>query len=406
MSFTSARRDLLLVVTAKSVSWLGDEVALVALTLLLQASGRGAIAIAELLIANALPMVLLSGVVGRIVDRFDNRALLIGSSLTQAALCTLLAFASAPTAVLVLVALLGAGQAVNSATWTALLPAIVGPDNVAKAVGKSQVGTTLAGIASPALGGVLTGLYGSRVPLLIDAATFLAVLAAAVFMHTRREVSRPAAGVKQHGGLAIVRRDALLRPLFVLLALFVLIGCMVNVADVFLVRETLGASTTWYGVSGAAFAAGALTGAVLSSRLVGTRRLALGFVGSAVALAVGLCAIGLAPAVAWLLPFGFATGAANGVLNVTLSSLLIRRTLAAERGRVAALLNGTASGTQLVAFAVGGALLSTLDPRTMFVLAGSVALLAPVLIGRRVVRAAADEGQAESVGMTPTAIAA
>jgi predicted MFS family arabinose efflux permease len=273
-------------------------------------------------------------------------------------------------------------------------------------VGKSQAGVTLAGIVSPALGGVLTGLYGSRVPLLIDAATFLAVLAAAVLMHTRREVSRPAPGVKQHGGLAIVRRDGLLRPLFVLLALFVLIGCMVNVADVFLVRETLGASTTWYGISGAAFAAGALTGALLSSRLVGTRRLALSFVGSAVVLALGLCAIGLAPAVAWLLPFGFVTGAANGVLNVTLSSLLIRRTLAAERGRVAALLNGTASGTQLVAFAVGGALLSTLNPRTMFVLAGSVALLAPVLIGRRVVRAAVDEHQADSVDMTPTAIAA
>jgi MFS family permease len=406
MSFTSARRDLSLVVTAKSVSWLGDEVAMIALTLLLQASGRGAAAIAELLIANALPMVLLSGVVGRVVDRFDNRALLIGSSLAQAALCTVLAFVSAPAVVLVLVALLGAGQSVNSATWTALLPAIVGPEHVAKAIGRSQVGTTLAGIVAPALGGVLTGLYGSRVPLLVDAATFLGVLAAAVLMHTRREISRPARGVKQHGGLAIVRKDGLLRPLFVLLALFVLIGSMVNVADVFLVRATLGASTTWYGIVGAAFAAGALTGAVLSSRLAGTRSLALGFVGAAITLAVGLCAIGLAPAVAWLLPFGFVTGAGNGVLNVTLSSLVIRRTRAAERGRVGALLNGTASGTQLLAYAAGGVLLSVLDARLVFVLAGSVALLAPALFGRRVVRAAADEDQAESADMTPTALAA
>ena len=44
MSFTS--RDLRLVVSAKSVSWFGDEVAMVALTLQLQSSGRGAMAVA------------------------------------------------------------------------------------------------------------------------------------------------------------------------------------------------------------------------------------------------------------------------------------------------------------------------------------------------------------------------
>ncbi len=182
----------------------------------------------------------------------------------------------------------------------------------------SQIGTTLAGIVAPALGGLLTGLYGARVPLLIDAASFLAVFAAAVLIHARREVSAPASGAKRHGGLAIVRRDGLLRPLFVLLALFALIGSMVNVVEVFLVRETLHASTTWYGISGAAFGIGALTGAVLSSRLSGTSTLARGLVASMVGLSVGLCAIGEAPSVVWVLPAAFITGAANGVLNVTL----------------------------------------------------------------------------------------
>jgi hypothetical protein len=86
MSFTSARRDVRLVAAAKSVSWLGDEVALVALTLRLQTDGRGAGAVAALLIANLVPIVLLSGVVGQLVDRYDNRALLVASSLAQAAI--------------------------------------------------------------------------------------------------------------------------------------------------------------------------------------------------------------------------------------------------------------------------------------------------------------------------------
>ena len=128
MSFTT--RDLHLVVGAKSVSWFGDEVAMVALTLQLQSSGRAAMAVAGLLIANALPIVLLSGVVGRMVDRYDNRRLLLGSSAAQAALCVILAFVSSPAAVLVLVALLGAGQCVNSATWSALLPTIIDAEDV------------------------------------------------------------------------------------------------------------------------------------------------------------------------------------------------------------------------------------------------------------------------------------
>jgi MFS family permease len=388
MSFITARRDVWLVVGAKSVSWLGDEVALVALVLRLQSDGRGAGAVAALLIANLLPILLLSGVVGRVVDRYDNRRLLVASSLAQAAVCSVLAVTSSPPAVLGLMALLGAGQAVNGATWQALLPAMVGRSELPRAVGLTQAGNTVAGILAPALGGLLTGLYGARVPLFVDAASFAVVCGAALAIRTRRVVAARGAGERRHGGLTIVRRDVLLRPLFVLLALFVLIGSMVNVVEVFLVRETLHASTTWYGVAGAAFSFGALTGAVLSSRLSGPVTLARGFVWSAVVLAVGLAAAGQVPSVQWLLPVAFVAGAGNGVLNVMLSSLVMGRARDAERGRVGALLSGVASGTQLVAFAAGGVLAGYFSPRTVFALAGGVGLAAPVLLGRRLVRAA------------------
>lgn len=404
MSFTSRqRRDLTLVVTAKAVSWLGDEVAMISLTLVLQASGRGALAVAELLIANAVPMVALAAPVGRAVDRIDNRVLLAFSTGAQAAVCLVLAFASSVPLVLVLVALLGAGQSVTAAGWTALTPSIVDPENLAKAVGRSQAGVTLAGIAAPALGGLLAGRFGTRVPLLLDAATFVVMLLAALLLRTRRRVGRPAAGVKQRGGLAIVRSDAVLGPLIVLVGLFVLLGCMVNVGDVFLVREALGASTTWYGITGAAYAAGVLAGALLGGRLRPGRQ-ARGFVASATVLALGLCAMGAVPSVGWLVPIGLVTGAANGVLNVALSAMVMGRAREAERGRVGAVLNGVASGTQLIAFAAGGALTGQLGPRAVFVLAGSLGVLAPLLLGRRLLRAADRDG-ADSAGMTPTPVA-
>src|SRR6266540_2226770 len=129
MSFTSTslrrNRDLWIAVVARAVSLLGDEAALVALTLRLHDGGSGAWWIAVLFVAGMAPLVLL-----------------------------------APIAVL------GAGQAVNGATWQALLPSIVGADQLPAAIGMSQAVRTAAGIAAPAVGGALTGLYGARVPLL------------------------------------------------------------------------------------------------------------------------------------------------------------------------------------------------------------------------------------------------
>jgi MFS family permease len=388
MSFRSPRRDVSWVVLAKSVSWLGDMFAEVALVLRLQSHGHGAGAVAALFIANALPIVLLSGVVGRIVDRFDNRRLLIGSSLAQAAVCVVVASVTSTPAVLGLVALLGAGQAVNAACWQALLATIAEGDALPRAIGRAQAGTTMAGIVAPALSGLLVGLYGARVPLLLDAVAYVLVTAVAMMITTKRSVVPVAEGETRRGGLAIVRTDGLLRPLFILLGLFVLLGSMVNVVEVFLIRETLGASTTWYGVAGASLSGGALAGALLGGRLRGLTTLARGFVASAVLLAVGIVAIGVAPTVGWVLPGAALVGLMNGVLNVTVASLAMSRTRAAERGRVGALLTGVASGTQILAFAAGGALASVFAPREIFVAAGVLGALVPLALGRGLLRSA------------------
>jgi MFS family permease len=388
MSFRSARRDVSLVVVAKSVSWLGDLVAEVALVLRLQSHGYGASAVAALLIANALPIVLLSGVVGRIVDRVDNQRLLVLSSLGQVAVCSVLAFTTAAPAVLGLVALLGAGQSVNNSCWQALLATVAEGDALTGAIGRAQAGQTIAAIAAPALSGLLVGQFGARVPLLVDAGAYAFVTGVALLIATRRVVHAAAPGTKPRGGLAIVRSDAFLRSLFVLLAVFVLLGCMVNVVEVFLVRETLHASTTWYGIAGAVFAIGMLIGALAAGRLRGTPTLARGFVAACLVLSLGLVAVGAAPTVEWMLPGITVVGFMNGVLNVALGSLVMGRTAADERGRVGAMLTGVASGTQILAFAAGGALASALEPRTIFIGAGALGVLVPLLLGPGLVRRA------------------
>lgn len=391
MSFTSRQRDLAVVITAKAVSLLGDELATVALLLRLQPRGAGAVA--AVLIANLAPIVLLAPVVGRAVDRYDNRRLLVGSSVAQALVCAVLAFTSAPTAALPLVALLGAGQAVNGATWQALLPALAGPGGIARVTGLAQATTTVAGIAAPALGGLLVGSYGPRVPLLIDAASFLAITVAGLALRAGRVGTAPDDGAR-HGGLAIVRRDPLLRSMLTALGLFVALGSLVNVADVFLIRETLHAGTTWYGLFGAAWMTGLLGGSLLAGRIAGLSGHARAFVFVTAALGIVLAGISLVPDVAWLLAVAVVGGVLNGVLSVNATTLVMSVTAPAERGRVGALLGAVVSGAQLGAYAAGGLLAGWLTPREIFLVAGVLGVLAPLLLGPGVLRQAARRSEA------------
>ena len=250
--------------------------------------------IALLLVAAMLPIVILAPVAGRPADRCDSRLLLVSASLAQAAACAVLVFTTAPVAVLALVAALAAGQAFTGTTWQALLPAISGPENLTRAVGLSQAATTVAGIAAPALAGVLTGAFGARIPLLIDTATFLAITVAALLVSTRRGTAQPSDSA-QSGGFALIWRDPLLRVLVLMLAVFITLGAMVNVVEVFLVRSTFGASATWYGVLGAVWAWGCSRERCVAGRLP-QRRLAFGAVIGTVGLSVGLLGYAAAPA--------------------------------------------------------------------------------------------------------------
>ncbi|MGH8980252.1 MAG: MFS transporter, partial [Acidimicrobiales bacterium] len=81
------RKDLLITLAGRMVSTFGDAVALVALTLRLQADGAAPYEVALLLAAGIIPLLFLSRPVGRLVDSHDSRHLLVGAGLLEVA-CT------------------------------------------------------------------------------------------------------------------------------------------------------------------------------------------------------------------------------------------------------------------------------------------------------------------------------
>ncbi|HKT04114.1 MAG TPA: MFS transporter, partial [Rugosimonospora sp.] len=219
MSFTSSRwADMYLATAARAVSTCGDLAAVVALTLALQARGAGGLAVAAVLLGGAVPIAVLAPFTGRVVDRLDSRLLLCLTALVQAAVCARLAYATTTAETVALVTLLGAGLAITQPTLAALLPSMVTRDDLPRATALGQTANTIGMLAAPALGGLLVGHFGVRVPLLLDAASYLALVAAGLAIRTRRRGTRDVAGEQPVARSApwSLRRDPLLSPQVVL----------------------------------------------------------------------------------------------------------------------------------------------------------------------------------------------
>jgi MFS family permease len=383
-------RDFVTALAGRSASQFGDELALVALTLRLQASGAHPYQVALLLAAGLLPFVLLARVAGRVADSADSRRVLVCATVAQAGCCIPLIFTGNAVVITVLVALLGAGAAFAQATWQALIPRVVGEDNIAAATSAQQSVFTIATITAPAAAGLLSGAFGTGLPLTIDAVTFGVLTVATMAVRTRRAGIPRAAAKRERGGWAVLRADRILAPLVAGLAAFVLLAMMVNVVTVFLVRQTLAAGAGWYGLLEATWMVGVVAGSLAAGRIPTDARRAQAVVAGAALMSLIFAGYGLAPAVAVLVPLSIIGGVGNGLVNVCVATLVMTRTAERARGRVSAALGGVANGAGVISLALGGGLAVVLDPRQVFLLA---AVLGGIVTVVTAVRVSADPGR-------------
>ncbi|MEU7575037.1 MFS transporter [Micromonospora sp. NPDC049240] len=398
MSFTTGASrwpDVWLAATARGVSSCGDFLAATALTLALQSAGAGGLAVSGLLLAATLPLVALAPLTGRLADRVDSRTLLIVAGLAQSAICAALAYATTPALVLALVALLATGLAVTQPVLAALVPVMVRAEDLPRAGALNQTAGTLGALAGPALAGLLVGQFGTRVPLLVDAVSYLALVVAALLIRTRRGGrATAAAGVAVATPAWRLRRDPMLLVMVGSVAAVVGAVGAINVIEVFFIRETLNSSTTVYGLVTGAWTAGIVLGAWLFARFA--RRLADdgALLGAGLVLLGGCCLAVLVSAAvpsAWLLvPIWLVGGTANGGDNVFNNLLLARRVPEAARGRAFAVFGAAVQGAAMGGYLVGGLLLAVADPRPLVVGCGVVGLLVVAALAgpvRRAVRA-------------------
>lgn len=368
------------------VSVAGDSAALVALLLELHTVAVGWVS--AVLAAELVPFVVLAGVSGRLVDRVDNRRLLVLALLGQALVVAPLAVVRTPWAIVALVLALAAVSTVVRPAVSAMVPVLAGEERATTGYAWVATGNGVGWIVGPALGGLLTAAFGVATALLADAGSFL-VLAAACAALSRTRGRRPsgeAEAAAPRRGMAILRRDLVLRWSVVVTAVVVMCAVIDNVAAPFRFVDELGSSSAEYGGYLALWGVGVLAGAQAGRRLRAAslpRVLALGNL----CCGLGILGIGLAPGLAVAFVASAFGGIGNGLENVALSALVAGRVVPEERGRVFAAVAAVVQAGTGVGTVTGAPVVAVLGAGSAMAAAGAtaaaVALLALAVLSRR-----------------------
>src|SRR3954453_19726264 len=364
-------RDRRALIAAIGLSSFGDELAIVALALRVEdLTGSGGM-VALLFIVSALPHVLFAPVAGWLTDRRETVQTLRWCSLAQAVVATGLAFAVGLPLVFVLAFVLGALASVTGPSVFALVPLLDEDGDTSDTNSTIEIAKYAGWISGPLVAGLVAHQSGTAAPLLIDALTFLVLAIGTLGMSIRRlpASGEAAAGDGARAGFAYVVNDRLLLLVFIAMAGIVLFAATDNVAEVFFASDTLNQPAIGYGVLASTWMAGMVIGALLARR-ADTSRAPIWIFGGAIvgggALVLGAASASLIPAAALFV----VAGVGNGVENVAARTLVHGRVPSALHGRVFAAYMGLLSGTQIIATALGGALVIGVGGQQALVVGG------------------------------------
>ena len=167
----SAAFNALLV--ARSLSWVGDGIANVALVIYVQRVEGSGSAVGLLLLMTMLPSCL-APFTGVVVDRFDRRRVLVAGEAVQAVLALVIVIwlpGLAP--LLVLIFLKSVAATVGDIAGRSAIPSVVDDEGLVAANAWFGGARQAADVIGPLLGGVLVAVASVRTALGVDVATFV-----------------------------------------------------------------------------------------------------------------------------------------------------------------------------------------------------------------------------------------
>jgi hypothetical protein len=360
----------------------GDQLARVALTVLVYAHTGSALLAAVAYAASIAPQFLGGLLLSGLADRWPRRGVMIVCDLARVPLAALMAVPGMPTGALIglLCAVTALGAPFGSAR-AAIIPDVLG-DAFPLGTAVSMTTYQAAQVAGFLAGGAVVGIFGARAALCVDAGTFLAsaVILARGVRSRPPPVPAPAEAVNGEGLLAAVRLTLGERAVRVPMLLGWL-SAAYNVPEAIavpLARATGGGSVAASALM-AAPALGAAVGVVALTRLAGpaTRQRVTA------PLAFGACAIltaaALRPGMAGFLFILLASGLCDSY-QVGANAAFVAAVPDARRGQAFGLAIGGMQLGQGAVMILAGAVASHAGPWLVISAAGAVGAAASLLI--------------------------
>ncbi|HEX4060221.1 MAG TPA: MFS transporter [Streptosporangiaceae bacterium] len=402
----------------------GDQLALVALTVLVYSRTHSPLATAAAYTVGFLPWLIGGPALAGLADRIPRRTVMIGCDLASMVLVAVMAVPAVPLwALIVLLFAVTLFGSPYRAARSAMLPDILTGDRYVLGTAAMQTTNRSGRLIGFAAGGAVVGLIGARPAMGIDAATFIAsalllragVRARALPIGPERHPTagrRPGGKDQPGGGLGHGRRrlgrsrGSGLRLVFgdPTLRALVLLGWLV---PFYAVPEAMAVPYAAHFHGGAAVAGlilgagpcGSLIGTILFGRLVDPPA-RLAWMGP---LAVSCCAVLALCATGPPLGLALVIIAAAGVLSayqLATNAAFVAAVPAHRRGQAFGVANGGINVGQGVWFALAGLAAETIGPARVIAVsgvAGAAVALALALTWQRRRRAATDQlGSASS----------
>lgn len=357
------------------VSSIGDWLYLVAILILVYQVTEDPVVLGLVGAARVLPYIFLSVPAGIVADRFDRRLVLLSTDVARGILMLVIAavvFVDGPIWLVIALAIGGTcfatffGPAIG-----AYLPNLVedeeqlGPANSAWSTLDN-----LAFMVGPAVAGILIATGGLVIAFLLNAASFavIAVVLWGLPRNVPKEASASAAAPTDGATPteaapvepgAPLRAPAILVPILGLSLIEVIgaaVGGGLSVLTVVIATTDLGGGEEATGFLNAGIGLGGFVGAVVAGALVLRPSLAPVLVGGSLVYAIGLAALGYAPALGVAIAAIAVAAAGSLVVEVSGTTIFQRVVPDAVRGRTLGVL-GTAS---TLAFAAGSFLVPVL----------------------------------------------
>lgn len=351
--------------------------------LVLELSDNSGIALGVVTALQFLPVLLLSLWGGVLADRYDKRRMLIGIQAAMGLLALLLGVLDltgvvALWHVYVLSFALGTVAALDVPVRQSFVSELVGPDELPNAVSLNSATFNGARIVGPAVAGVLIAGIGTGWVFVVNATSYLAVIAGLVLMRPdllwRTERVRRGGGQVREGVAYVRSRPELLVPI-AMVAVIGTFGLNFQVTLALVAKQLFQTGAGSFGLLVSALAVGSLIGALVSARRLGPPRQRTLLI-AALAFGVLEIAVGLAPTFLVMALLLVPTGFAVLTFTTTANTLVQLGSESYVRGRVMALyvlvfLGGTPVGAPVV-----GALAEAYGPRFGLLIGGVACVLA------------------------------